>query len=42
MSYKLIARAEADLDEILSFIILEKENPAGARVVADYLAEAFE
>lgn len=42
MNYDISARAERDLEEIQRFILIEKENPDGARIVVDYLVDAFE
>ena len=42
MSYRLAARAIADLDEIRRFIEVEKGNPKGAEIVSDYLFAASE
>ena len=42
MAYRLTKRTIAELKEIITFIAHEKQNPAGAEVVEDYLFEAFD
>lgn len=42
MPYRLTRQAVDDLDEITDFIARRMQNPRGAKVVEDYLFEAFE